>query len=476
MGKNDFMSPKDIANRIKAKGLSKLRWYCQLCQKQCRDENGFKCHQGSESHQRQMELFGESAERVVAGFSEDFEATFLQHLATSHPRARVSAKVVYNEYINDKNHIHMNATIWLTLSDFVKYLGKEGKCRVEDTPKGWFITLVASEDAFEHLNDERRIKRAKHEQDEEERHMEGLNAQVNRAHRHAGEDAGASAATDLIREEGQESRPLTLRLQSSTFGATTAAAAAAAAARAGAAAAAAALGGEEREGGGPSSRFTSLPSAFGDDEGFGGGGSSSANAGGGSRRAGSGTAGGPAHPLHSSKPLSGIDSLMRREMNAQRDAAARAAGGRGAARPDPDVSNSNPDPNPNSNDRPQAAWVVPGIVVKVMSKALTQHGYYKQKGVICRVVDAYLAEVEMSSTGDVVRVDQAELETVIPAPGGSVMLLGKGSHAGMTGELVAVDTARFQAQVRLQQGPSRGSLLWVEYEDVSKLAAAAASR
>lgn len=34
-----------IANRIKAKGLQKLRWYCQLCAKQCRDENGFKCHQ-----------------------------------------------------------------------------------------------------------------------------------------------------------------------------------------------------------------------------------------------------------------------------------------------------------------------------------------------------------------------------------------------------------------------------------------------
>ncbi|MEW5318849.1 MAG: hypothetical protein WDW38_010034 [Sanguina aurantia] len=427
MGKNDFMSPKDIANRIKAKGLSKLRWYCQLCQKQCRDENGFKCHQGSESHQRQMELFGESAERVVAGFSEDFEATFLQHLATSHPRARVSAKVVYNEYINDKNHIHMNATIWLTLSDFVKYLGKEGKCRVEDTPKGWFITLVASEDAFEHLNDERRIKRAKHEQDEEERHMEGLNA------------------------------------QSSTFGATTAAAASARAA-----AAATALEGENTGRGLPSTRFTSLPSAFGDDEGFGGGGSSSGNAGGSSRKAGgSSTAGGPAHPLHSSKPLSGIDSLMRREMNAQRDAAARAAEGRGPARSNPDSSNL--DPNPNH--RPQAAWVVPGIVVKVMSKALTQHGYYKQKGVISRVVDSYLAEVEMSSTGDIVRVDQAELETVIPAPGGSVMLLGKGLHAGMKGELVAVDTAQFQAQVRLQQGSSKGSLLWVEYEEVSKLAA-----
>lgn len=35
-----FLTPKAIANRIKAKGLQKLRWYCQMCQKQCRDEVG----------------------------------------------------------------------------------------------------------------------------------------------------------------------------------------------------------------------------------------------------------------------------------------------------------------------------------------------------------------------------------------------------------------------------------------------------
>ena len=90
MGKNEFLTPKavrlhgttssqfsatllifrlcsclllcvlQIGNRIKAKGLQKLRWYCQMCQKQCRDENGFKCHQNSESHKRQMEVFGQN--------------------------------------------------------------------------------------------------------------------------------------------------------------------------------------------------------------------------------------------------------------------------------------------------------------------------------------------------------------------------------------------------------------------------------
>ena len=54
-----------IANRIKAKGLQKLRWYCQMCGKQCRDENGFKCHLSSDSHQRQMMVFGQVRVRLV---------------------------------------------------------------------------------------------------------------------------------------------------------------------------------------------------------------------------------------------------------------------------------------------------------------------------------------------------------------------------------------------------------------------------
>ncbi|GLT89031.1 hypothetical protein SLE2022_070340 [Rubroshorea leprosula] len=70
MGKNEFLTPKAIANRIKAKGLQKIRWYCQMCQKQCRDENGFKCHCMIESHQRQMQVFGQNPDRIVSGYSE----------------------------------------------------------------------------------------------------------------------------------------------------------------------------------------------------------------------------------------------------------------------------------------------------------------------------------------------------------------------------------------------------------------------
>ena len=36
----------------------------------------------------------------------------------------------------------MNSTKWLTLTEFVKHLGRTGQCKVEETEKGWFITLV----------------------------------------------------------------------------------------------------------------------------------------------------------------------------------------------------------------------------------------------------------------------------------------------------------------------------------------------
>lgn len=36
----------------------------------------------------------------------------------------------------------MNATRWLSLTEFTKYLGKSGICHVEDNEKGWFVTWI----------------------------------------------------------------------------------------------------------------------------------------------------------------------------------------------------------------------------------------------------------------------------------------------------------------------------------------------
>lgn len=56
----------------------------------------------------------------------------------SHPYSRVSAKNVYNEFIQDRHHVHMNSTKWLTLTEFVKYLGREGEEQEQAcTQEGW---------------------------------------------------------------------------------------------------------------------------------------------------------------------------------------------------------------------------------------------------------------------------------------------------------------------------------------------------
>lgn len=163
-----------MSKRVKAKGLLKLKFYCELCSKQCRDENGFKCHTMSDSHLRQMQLFGENPDKFIEEYSQKFEDSFLGHLKQSHGFSRVAATVVYNEYISDPYHVHMNATKWLSLTEFVVYLGETGKCKVDKTHScggsGWFIT---------YHND--KSKRFKSKLMEEHKHDKEIAKQINRA-------------------------------------------------------------------------------------------------------------------------------------------------------------------------------------------------------------------------------------------------------------------------------------------------------
>lgn len=138
-------TPKWLANKMKAKGLQKLKWYCQMCEKQCRDENGFKCHRLSETHQRQMQIFCQDANKFMDDYSAMFEKEFMRLMKTKYCRARILANTVYTNMISDKGHIHMNATVWVTLTDFVLYLGKTGKCKIEQTERGWYLEYIDRE-------------------------------------------------------------------------------------------------------------------------------------------------------------------------------------------------------------------------------------------------------------------------------------------------------------------------------------------
>lgn len=53
----------------------------------------------------------------------------------------------------------MNATIWVTLSEFVLYLGRSGKCKVEHTPKGWYIEYIDQEKLKREEDERAKMKR-----------------------------------------------------------------------------------------------------------------------------------------------------------------------------------------------------------------------------------------------------------------------------------------------------------------------------
>jgi DNA/RNA-binding protein KIN17 len=228
MPKAEAGSVKDLSKRMKMKGLQRLRFYCQACERQMRDENGFKQHTMSESHVRQMLLLGEDPKKHIEDFSKQFLRDFMQLLRTSHGEKSVHMNQFYQNYIANKvslisrefnvfigstdvnglqEHIHMNATKWPSLTEFAKYLGKEGLCRVEETDKGLQIAWI--DDSPEALRRKEAVRRKEmQDKGDEEREQRMIREQIRRAKKDAGGydegDAEDAAEKLLKRQEGEK--------------------------------------------------------------------------------------------------------------------------------------------------------------------------------------------------------------------------------------------------------------------------------
>ncbi|KAK4697040.1 DNA/RNA-binding protein KIN17, partial [Lecanoromycetidae sp. Uapishka_2] len=182
MPKAEVGSTKYLNNKLKSKGLQRLRWYCQVCEKQCRDENGFKCHVASESHTRQMQVIGETgANKVIGDYSNQFQHDFIQLLRTSHNTKAVHINHFYQQMISDKEHVHMNSTKWPSLTEFAKHLGREGICRVEEKEgEGLFIAWI--DNSPEALRRQEAIrKKERQDKGDEEREQKLIRDQIERA-------------------------------------------------------------------------------------------------------------------------------------------------------------------------------------------------------------------------------------------------------------------------------------------------------
>lgn len=346
-----------------------------------------------------MQIFGQNPDRIVDGYSEEFESTFLEHMKRSHRFSRIAATVVYNEYIADRHHVHMNSTKWLSLTEFVKYLGRTGKCKVEETPKGWFITYI-DRDSETLFKDRMKNKRIKADLAEDEKKEREIMKQIERAEQLMPVVDNVQVTEERTEEKGVVGGKVAFALG----------------------------GGLSRAGG-----------------------------------SGSGKEKGEGSRVVFEDVVEGEKEKEREKKRAKRGD--ESAVGKSALE-----ELIKEDEKVKERRNRKDYWLCEGIIVKVLSKKLADKGYYKKKGVVKKVIDKYVGEIEMLDTKHVLRVDQAELETVIPQIGGLVRIVN-GAYRGSNARLLSIDTDKYCAKVQLEKGLYDGRVLQaVDYEDICKVA------
>lgn len=429
MPKAEKGTPKDIANRMKAKGLQKLKFYCQMCAKQCRDENGFKCHLTSDSHLRQMKIFCGNASSMLDSFSAEFEKNYLDTLYRRHRTKKMNANNIYQELIQDKHHVHMNATKWTTLSDFVQYLGKSGKCVVEETERGWYVTYIERDPEIlaQQENYQRRVESEKREEEKLAKRMEKQRIEAAKLMDRAG--VGLEVRESKIdRSEGD--KPIALAIANTQP---------------------------------KKSKKKKKGLVFGDDDDEEGedvhevtGETNDTN-----------VVKHPVVPLQKKERNSTENSTIHVESNtSEKKRNQNEIDGK------PPSKKQKVDYENELDDVRKKNWIRKDILVRIISKKVSKGKYYKRKAIVNKVYKKFTAEVEILDSGpderdggDILEVDQEHLETVVPKEGKKVKVLN-GIGRGELAILLSADHDKCRGKLELVED---GTILRkVDFDDFSK--------
>lgn len=165
----------------------KLKYFCQICNRQCQDKDGFTCHLKSDTHRINIEIVSRNPEQFIQHYSKEFESGFIDVLKRGYNGLFVSANKVYMEYISDKNAAHLNATRWTTLTGFIKSLEQRGKIELKVREKETLIKYVD-------LSPEDRLKKEKKEKEiliEEIKKQKDLDKIIKKANANKEEVRGA---------------------------------------------------------------------------------------------------------------------------------------------------------------------------------------------------------------------------------------------------------------------------------------------
>jgi Domain of Kin17 curved DNA-binding protein len=150
-----------------------------------------------------MLVIGENSKATIDQFSAEFLREFVTLLKTTHQEKKVQLNHFYQQVISKKDHIHLNATKWSSLTEFCKYLGREGICRVEETEKGLFISWIDNSPETLRRRDAV-LKKERQDKGDEEREQKQIQEQVERMRKAELAKAAAAAADKSGSEEDSE--------------------------------------------------------------------------------------------------------------------------------------------------------------------------------------------------------------------------------------------------------------------------------
>lgn len=310
-------------------------------------------------------------------------------LSRRHGTKRILANKVYQEYIADKNHVHMNATCWSSLTGLCKHLGKEGMCVVDETEKGWFVQYI-DRDPKLRAKQEAMENRQIAELDEQERMQMAIDAQREAARQALGIDSDeeSEGATELIKDADDAPLTLNMTFASSSgmkrpLASSTDASITASNSNAPPMKRIAAVFGDDDDDAGPTATTNSSNTT-----------SSSKTSGVSAAPAPSGVASSSRATTATSGSGSGLSALESIRQDEERRKQALLSSEESRNRKD--------------------YWLQPGIVVKILNKKLSDGKYYKLKADVLRVIDDYVGEVRVHSINSVLQLDQQDLETVVP--------------------------------------------------------------
>ena len=357
--------------------------------------------------------------------------------------SRIAATVAYNEFIADRYHVHMNSTKWLTLTEFIKYLGREGKLVVEETERGLFITYV-DRDPEKILKEEMRAKRMRAEVHEEERRMKRYMMQQSNDKIVSRELENPSEGGNLLKREDKGEK---LSFSFSKKGENVE--------KANGLKDDVLMGKLETKGAAGEVTLSDNKTTY----------LSSQTQ---SKMAGIENNNGfnlakrfeiPPVPLfdRNTSSLGGnINNGIRNEK-----------AGKSAL-----ASIVEEQEKKRERENRKDYWLREDLVVKIIDKSLSPQGLFKKKGIVVKVIDRYVAEVEVSSDTNesiLLRVDQSKLETVIPKINGLVTIVN-GAYRGCKGNLVEVQEKAFKGVVIISSGIYKGKTVSLEYEDFCRSA------